>query len=591
MILLSYRICNVGGTAVKRGKFSIKYRILLWVFALLFPLVLLLGVNVILQVRETNSRLHDSEATNLRLSASFLQQEADDVEEFLYDLALQNREFRSMASTATDVQLYSSAYEIFQASENLFHAQKDLTFFLIYSGSNDYYAARDHGLEYLSLKEQMHLRRSVETRFLRFFLASSSRQRQWFTLEIADRWFLCRAVRYQDLYCAALFDLTAVEERLQAEINDDCRMVFRQGDTVFSPLPDEWKPADWSQSTFRTSLGQKYMVISEAVCGIELSYIVPDQGLTGAMGGSFLLLILVAFMLIVGLPVFYFKLGRDFFTPLDHLVETMKRVRDGSEEALSEDSLNCREFREVNQTFNQMLEQIRQLEIQRYEKEREKQQAQLAFFHAQIRPHFYLNCLKVLYSLAEQRQYENIETCILLVSNHLRYSFRFHSSTVPLREELSLCDNYVKLCGAMKESTPQLLLDIESSLMDTQILPISLLTFIENSIRINLTPQTKLEIHIRAKRMQTEDGAVLCISVHDNGIGFDEEHLQMLNGTSWLQKNDGHVGLQNVVRRFRLLYGDHFSIAFYNQNGAMIEMFLPAEKQEREVDTDEAADR
>ena len=204
MILLSYRICNVGGTAVKRGKFSIKYRILLWVFALLFPLVLLLGVNVILQVRETNSRLHDSEATNLRLSASFLQQEADDVEEFLYDLALQNREFRSMASTATDVQLYSSAYEIFQASENLFHAQKDLTFFLIYSGSNDYYAARDHGLEYLSLKEQMHLRRSVETRFLRFFLASSSRQRQWFTLEIADRWFLCRAVRYQDLYLSLI---------------------------------------------------------------------------------------------------------------------------------------------------------------------------------------------------------------------------------------------------------------------------------------------------------------------------------------------------------------------------------------------------
>lgn len=576
---------------MEKGMFSIKYRILLWIFILLFPLVVLLGFNLILQAQETTDRLYESEETNLHLSISFVRQEADNIEEYLYDLALQNRAFRAMAGKSSDVQLYSNAYEVFQTSENLFHSQKDLTFFLLYSAENEYYAARDNGLEYMPLREQMQLRNSVEKRFFRFFLADNSHQREWFTLEIANRWFLCRTVRYQELYCAALFDLTVLAGELSGEIRDDSYLVFRDGNTLLSPLTEELEQEDWTQNTVRNTSGRKYVVISEELCGIELSYLVPHEGaIAGSAGASFFLMLFVALMLIVGFPVLYFRLTRDFFAPLDNLVETMKRIRDGSRDSVAEERAGCREFREVNLIFNQMLAQIHRLKIEKYEKEQEKQQAQMAFYHAQIRPHFYLNCLKVLYSLAEQRAYVNIENCILLVSNHLRYAFRLHDSSVPLREELSLCENYVKLCGAMAEQTPQILMDIESSLMDAQIPPISILSFIENSIRMNLTPQNELKISIRAKRMLTEEGAVLCISVHDNGVGFDEEHLQMLNGTSWLKKDDSHVGLQNVVRRFRLLYGSDFSIAFYNQGGAMIEMFIPAEQKERKEDTNEAVD-
>ena len=128
-----------------------------------------------------------------------------------------------------------------------------------------------------------------------------------------------------------------------------------------------------------------------------------------------------------------------------------------------------------------------------------------------------------------------------------------------------------------------LLLDIEADLFDVPIPPISLLTFVENSIRINLTPNNDLEIRIQAKRMQTGEGSLLCLTVRDNGTGFQEEQLQKLNSDAWLQSSGTHVGLQNVIRRFRIMYGEDFSIAFFNKDGAVIELYLPMDIEREDI--------
>ena len=58
---------------------------------------------------------------------------------------------------------------------------------------------------------------------------------------------------------------------------------------------------------------------------------------------------------------------------------------------------------------------------------------------------------------------------------------------------------------------------------------------------------------------------------------------------------EGHVGMTNLVRRCRELYGEAFHIAFYNGMeddkycGACVDLFIPAEKGESLQD--ETADR
>lgn len=576
---------------MKKKSFSIKYRVLVWIFALLLPSVLLLSVFTVLQVGRTYEQLTTSERTNLNLIISQLERETGDVEGYLYDLALKNRVFRSMADRQSETQLYSSAYEVLSSGDNLFQTNDDLSFLLLYSEENDYYSVRDSGLGYLCLTEQVRLRQAVERRFQRFFFERNGQLRSWFPVEIAERWFLCRIVYYQGMYCAGLFDLLPMTDELSGQLKEDRLLVFRDGNLLLTAFPEETPPEAWDEGTLRLG-GNRYMLLSEDLHGVALSYLFPYRGIFGSMGLSLVLVILIAIAVLVAIPFFYWQLKRDFFHPLDELVDTMRSIRDGSADALSEESRTCEEFREVNTTFNQMLAQIRNLKIEQYEKELETQRAELSFLQAQIRPHFYLNCLKVLYALAQQGQYEDIQTCVLLVSRHLRYALQVRNDTVPMREEVSYCENYVKLCGIMSNVEPQLVLDIEPALLDVMIPPISLLSLVENSVRVNLIPDKELQILIRARTIQTEDGPILCLTVQDNGVGFTREQLELFNGDGWLGQATAHVGLQNVVKRFEILYGDGFSVAFLSRGGAVVEFYLPIDRgAERRDGNAEAVDR
>lgn len=575
---------------MKKKVFSIKYRVLVWALALLFPTILLLGVITTLQVNKTYEQLQTSEETNLNLLVSQLEQELQDVEEYLYDLALQNRVFRSMADEHDEIYLYSSAYDVLESSDSLFQNKRNLSFLALYSEENEYFASRDDGLGSLELDEQIELRKAVQKKFLRFFLEGTSQHRQWFTVEIGGRWFLCRMVYYQGMYCSALFDLTNLALNSMPQLKEDCELIFRDGDILLTHLRDELTPSDWTRTTLRLDGNKRYMILNQDFFGIEMTYLFPYTGIGGLMGVSLFLVIFLAIVVLIAVVIFYIQLKRDFFQPLDNLVGTMQKIRDGSTDELSDENRTCEEFREVNHTFNQMLEQIRNLKIEQYEKELETQRAELSFLQAQIRPHFYLNCLKVLYALTQQGQYADIKSCILLVSKHLRYALQVRNDTVPMREELSFCENYLELQRILSNVEPKIVIDVEEPLLDLQIPPISLLSLVENSVRVNLAPEKSLEMRIRAKQIQTEEGVLLCLSVHDNGSGFTEEQLEWFNGDDWLEDRTTHVGLQNVARRFKILYGEEFSMAFLNRDGALIEMYFPVNSAGKEVHEDEAFD-
>ena len=101
----------------------------------------------------------------------------------------------------------------------------------------------------------------------------------------------------------------------------------------------------------------------------------------------------------------------------------MEHIRAGDLGAKAEGKTNIREFNEVNETFNTMMTQIKDLKIESYEHEIETQKAELRYMQLQIRPHFFLNCLKSLYALAEAGKYDRIQKMILEISKHIRYIF------------------------------------------------------------------------------------------------------------------------------------------------------------------------
>lgn len=57
------------------------------------------------------------------------------------------------------------------------------------------------------------------------------------------------------------------------------------------------------------------------------------------------------------------------------------------------------EFAELTETFNYMIGQIHDLKLQIYEEKLNQAYAELQYLTLQIKPHFFLNCLNLIYSL------------------------------------------------------------------------------------------------------------------------------------------------------------------------------------------------
>ena len=281
--------------------------------------------------------------------------------------------------------------------------------------------------------------------------------------------------------------------------------------------------------------------------------------------GSAMILLLICFS-------FYF-LKRFFLKPFDSLVTTMEQIRNGRWDAKLETAGPVDEFVRLQNTFNAMIEEIHSLKIASYEQRLERQQVELQYLQLQIRPHFFLNCLKNLYALVQGRQYEQTQEFILKLSEHLRYLFREMRTLVQMETEIKNVENYISLQRMVMPVPPVFTVEIDDRLNKVFIPPLSLLTFIENSVKYGSPPGKALELHTKIVLLQDSEESYVSITIRDNGGGFPEEILRVLQTD--LGEMGTHLGIQNVYRRFRLLYGEKCVFFFSNRCGAEIEIYFP----------------
>ena len=63
-----------------------------------------------------------------------------------------------------------------------------------------------------------------------------------------------------------------------------------------------------------------------------------------------------------------------------------------------------------------------------YDRLLQVQKTKMQYYQIQIRPHFFLNCMKNLYAMAEGKKYEKIQEMILTLSSYLRAVLKDYSA-------------------------------------------------------------------------------------------------------------------------------------------------------------------
>ena len=130
-------------------------------------------------------------------------------------------------------------------------------------------------------------------------------------------------------------------------------------------------------------------------------------------------------MALLTLPACLIWLNRFILNPLNRIVEFMKGIgAEGLPQTRLANDVATSEFQLIVSTFNRMLDRIEKLKIDVYEEKLSKQKAELKHLQLQLKPHFFLNALNIIHSLAQLGDCAKIQELIQYLTNYFRYVFR-----------------------------------------------------------------------------------------------------------------------------------------------------------------------
>lgn len=502
----------------------------------------------------------------------------------LFDISENNGDFRALTGSLTDLERFSHSYDLNEALKNRALLENYLHgHFLFYNNwLNIRYFVNQDIVNQEDISELLI--------FAKSYLQETGTGSKWHYMMVnASKYGLLPARQGNAALCL-VYDLTSREETLKASLPEGCELFFAETD---GNLLMTEEPEDRQLLENLRNASQKYSG-RHGSCHIS-AYRIGNTNLWLCMrvrvdlffymSTGHLVLLLVTALMVFGLLMARRQMDEYMVVPMQRLVHTMNRVRDGEWEAKVENA-DFEEIQKVNDALETMVEEIHKQKILAYEQRIEKQQTQMRFLQLQLQPHFYLNGLKTLNALVMEEDWRSTQDMIISLSEHLRYLLYAERELVPLDAEVQFIKNYTQLQRNMTGRRFRMVWDIQKTRRSWMVPVLCIQTFLENSFKYAKMGSTQKELVLRVsvRELETEEGAYLDISVRDNGCGYPEAVLENIN-------EDPHlgglgVGIKNLQRRCELLYGGEAQYNFYNDNGAVSELSLPWKEGERNEDSD-----
>ncbi len=174
---------------------------------------------------------------------------------------------------------------------------------------------------------------------------------------------------------------------------------------------------------------------------------------------------------------------------------------------------------------------------------KEKAQAEMAFLRAQINPHFLFNTLNLIYAKIITSTKEIAGDMILEFSAKMQYatSAKMQEDTVDISGELDFVKRYLKMFKARNQHNAHIDYDEEGYMGSHRIVPMVLITIIENALKHGLVDDANNPLIIRASLI--DDFFVFMVSNQKNPYPHE------IAG-----KGNTGVGIVNIIKRLNTVY-------------------------------------
>ena len=177
--------------------------------------------------------------------------------------------------------------------------------------------------------------------------------------------------------------------------------------------------------------------------------------------------------------------------------------------------------------------------------EKQSLEQQLEYLKFQINPHFFMNTLNNIHALVDIDP-ERAKETIIEMSKLMRFVlYEGNKQGVPLTREMDFIRNYITLMKLRYTDKVSISLDMPTQVPDYRLPPLMLITFVENTFKhgVSYRQQSFIDVSISLTDRQR------LLFVCRNSKGEPKQNQQ-----------PGGVGLANVKKRLKLIYGNDYSL-------------------------------
>ncbi|AIQ59909.1 cache domain-containing sensor histidine kinase [Paenibacillus borealis] len=402
---------------------------------------------------------------------------------------------------------------------------------------------------------------------------------RWTPILVNGKYYIINIVPYHNRYFIGMIsadNLITPLRQINLGANGYASLVDENGTDLSTLVTNSGKPLQ--EETGIRNLFQSRTTIKSEFSGTAFSAkMVIKFGTFEKIMIAQLLIMLLFFMVTSTLCAVMLFFNRRVLGPIQSFSENLAHLNEDGQPADFKSS-KIIELEQASAQFKGLVEQIRNIKIAMYEQELEKQNIQLDFMKQQIKPHFFLNCLTSIYSMAQIQMYEEIEQMAMSTSKYFRYIFQGSEDFVLLADEIEHVRIYLDIQKSRYRDAFIYQIEQEAQTTDMRIPPLVLQTFIENSIKYAISRANEMQIRLTVKRRRIDDEEMTVIQISDTGPGFPAEVLdKLVQGEPLDQSKGNQIGIMNTLKRLEYLYLSKATVSFSNpaEGGACITLCLP----------------
>lgn len=537
--------------AHKQLHFSIPLKLVLIFFLFLIPIYLLLLISAGAYMRSLEKQATSNAQSLLDLNLSDLDAEIKRIDRYFYDLQENDVNYQYLPRWSGSDRDWIAVYNVNRELYRQIKLSSYSCSYFLYLEAEDYLLFLNQALA------------SSETQKLQEGLKAScslSENTRWSIQEINGSPYLFHTIGYYDVYLGALIDLQPIMDTLKDQIGFPSTTI-----TIQTINPKKTKEnTSVSAEIYNT---RKYLHIQ--LDRNELRRNMPYVSRVILVLGCILIILLPAILI---------------FTFIQMLVRPLKKLEDGIRRFGLGDAdyrippiKASEEFVQLNRSFNTMADEIQTLKIKSYEEQLEQERMLLQNLLLQIRPHFLLNFLNQIFSMAELEDYDGIKKNSLYLSNFFRYLFR-SERIATFKSELELVDDYLDLMNERFLDCFYVERNIDPTLLKYRIPPLIVQNFVENIFKYAVSEGSFIRIGLSLQR----EGDYVVMTISDDGPGMDEKTLQLIRDAKPVKKADGtHIGIFNSSYRLKKLCGEDciLDIQSVFTEGTTVKIMLPIGKE------------